>query len=71
MTRVRATVRVMLDVEADSVWSSDTTWDQITKQAEDGVRGLLTGGNKLCLEDIPRRIKSLEVVEVKVSKEKR
>lgn len=64
--RVKATVRVVMDVEADSVWGSGTTWDQISKQAEDGVRGLLTSGNKFLSEQIPRRIKSLEVVHVVV-----
>lgn len=68
--RVRATVRVVMDVEASSVWNGDTTWEQISKQAEDDVRGLLTNGNKLRLEEIPRRIKSLEVIHVVVSSEK-
>ncbi len=67
--RVRAMVRVVLDVEADSVWGGDCSWDQIAKQAEDSVRGLLTNGNPLCLKEIPHRIKSFEVVEVKVRTE--
>ena len=68
--RVRAIVRVVMDVEADSVWGSGTTWDQIAKQAEDGVRGMLTNGNKyITSEDIARTIRSLEVVEVRVLKE--
>lgn len=66
-SRVRATVRVVLDVEADSVWSGDTTWDQIAKQAEDDVRGLLTTNNELLLREIPKRIKSLRTVEVIVT----
>lgn len=67
--RVRATVQVVLEVEADAVWSTDTTWDQIAKQAEDSVRGLLTNNNDLTLKEIPRRIKSLQVVEVKIRAE--
>lgn len=66
--RVRAIVRVVLEVEADSVWGTDTTWEQISKQAEDGVRGLFTNNNIHCLQEIPRRVKSLEVIEVKVRK---
>lgn len=67
--RVRAIVRVVIDVDSDSVWGSDTTWDQIAKQAEDGVRGLLTNNNPLTLKNIPLSIKSLQVVEVIVRKE--
>ena len=67
--RVRATVRVTMDVEADSVWGSDTTWEQIYKQAEDGVCGLLTNGNELALKNLNRRIKNLQVVQVVVSPE--
>lgn len=67
--RVRAVVRVTMDIEADSVWGGDCNWDQIAKQAEDEVRGLLTSGNPLRLPGIPRRIKSLEVVQVIVSSE--
>ena len=67
--RVRAVVRVVLDVEADSVWGTETTWDQIARQAEDGVRGLLTNGNALALKELPRRIKSLQMIEVKVHPE--
>ncbi len=52
------------------MWSSETTWDQISKQAEDNVRGLLLNGNKLTLPEISHRIKSLEVVEVRVTHEK-
>lgn len=68
--RVKATVRVVLDIEADGVWGSDCTCDQIAKQAEDNVRGLLIHGNELALAKIPKRISSLEVVEVIVRKEK-
>ena len=67
--RVRATVRVVLEIESDSVWGSDTTFDQIEKQAVDSVRGLLTNSNPLSLSEIPRRIRSLETIEVKVTKE--
>lgn len=67
--RVRAVVRVTMDVEAGSVWSSDTTWDQIAKQAEDGVRGLLLNGNPLTMKDLPRRILSLTTTAVIVRKE--
>lgn len=67
--RVRAIVRVTLLVEADSVWSSDTTWDQIAKQAEDSVRDLFTSDNPITLKDIPRRVRNLEMVEVKVTQE--
>lgn len=67
--RVRAVVRVILDVESESVWASDTTFDQITKQACDDVRGLLTSGNDLALKNLTRRIRGLEVVEVKVAAE--
>ena len=69
--RVRATVRVVMDVEAGSVWGDDCTWEQIAKQAEDGVRGLLTNDNDLSLKDIPKRIRSLEIVEVIVRKEEK
>lgn len=68
--RVRATVKVILEIEADSVWSADTTWDQIAKQAEDGVRGLLTQHNALTLKEIPNRIRSLQMVEVVVRSER-
>lgn len=68
--RVKAVVRVVIEVEADSVWSSDTTWDQIEKQAEDSVRELLTNLNPLTVKDIPKRIVSLQVLEVKVRKER-
>ena len=67
--RVKAVVQVVLDVESDSVWGTDTTWEQIAKQAEDSVRGLFTSGNKLILEQIPRKIKSLQIVEVKIRAE--
>lgn len=67
--RIRAIVRVVLEIEADSVWSGDTTWAQIEKQAIDGVTGLLTQSNPLTLKTIPHRIKSLEMVEVKIRKE--
>lgn len=69
--RVRAMVRVVMDVESDSVWGSETTWDQIATQAEDGVRGMFLNGNPLAMKDIPHRIKSLEVVEVRVTPEAR
>ncbi len=67
--RVKAIVRVTLDVEADSVWNGDCTFEQIAKQAEDGVRGLLTQGNPLNAHELPRRIKSMEMVEVRVVSE--
>lgn len=67
--RVRAMVRVVLDIEADSVWGDNCSWSQIAKQAEDSVRGLLMNGNPLCLKEIPHRIKSFEMVEVKVRPE--
>jgi hypothetical protein len=67
--RVRAVVQVVLDVEAGDVWSTDTSWDQIAKQAEDSVRGLFTHGNELAMKDIPRRIKKLRVTEVLVKRE--
>lgn len=69
--RLRAVVRVVMDVEDDSVWSGDTTFDQVAKQAQEGVQGLLMNGNILCLKDLPRRIKSLEVIEVRVIKEQK
>jgi len=68
--RVRAIVRITLDVEADSVWGGECTFDQIAKQAEDGVRGLFTNSNPLTLKDVPRRIKSMEMVQVIISPEK-
>ncbi len=49
---VKATVRVVVDVEADSTWSSDTSFDQISSQAE----------------EIPRRIRSIEFISVRVYK---
>ncbi len=64
--RVMAVVRVTMDVEADSVWTADTTWEQIAKQAEDSVRGVLTNNNPLSLVHLPRRISNLQMVEVKV-----
>jgi hypothetical protein len=69
--RVRAVVKVILEVEADSVWSSNTTWDQIAGQAEDSVRGLLTSGNALAMRTLPQRIMSLQMVEVKIRQEGR
>jgi len=67
--RLRAVVRVTMDVEAGSVWGSDTSWEQIEKQAIDGVRGLLMNGNVLALKDLPRKIRGLEMVEVRVMPE--
>lgn len=67
--RVRAVVQVVMEIEAGSVWSGDTTWSDIARQAEDGVRGLLTGGNVLALKELPRKIKSLRMVEVQVFEE--
>jgi hypothetical protein len=69
--RVRAVVRVIMDVESDSVWSGTTTFDQIAKQAADGVKGMLTSNNELLLKDIPRRVKSVECIEVKVYPEEK
>jgi hypothetical protein len=65
--RVKAVVQVVLEIQADSVWSTGTTWDQIAKQAEDSVRGLLTNDNPLTLKEIPRRLVSLKMIEVKVT----
>lgn len=62
--RLRAVVRVVLEVESDSVWSDSTTFEQVSKQACDDVRGLLLNGNLITLGQLPRRIKSLETVEV-------
>lgn len=67
--RVRAVVRVIAEIEADSVWGGDTTWEQIAKQAEDGVRGLLTNNNAAALAGLTRRIRSLEFVGVNVRPE--
>lgn len=68
--RVRATVRVTLDIEADSVWNSDWKVDDISRQAIDGVLGLLTHGNPLALQSLPRRIVGTpEVVAVTVRPE--
>lgn len=64
--RIKAVVRVVLDVEADSVWSGETTWNQVAEQAANGVRGLFTNSNIHTLKDIPRVVKNIEVVEVKV-----
>lgn len=69
--RVRAVVRVVLDIEADSVWDDECSWAQIARQAEDSVRGLLTNGNPLSLKEIPHRLKSFEMVEVKVRPERK
>ena len=69
--RLRAVVRVTMDIESSSVWGSSTSWDQISKQAIDNVRGLLTQGNPLTLPEIPRRIHSLEMVEVRVFPEQK
>ncbi len=68
-TKVRAIVRVVMEVDSNSVWSGSTTWDQISKQAEDAVRGLLTGGNELALKDLQWLIKSLKFVGVKIIRE--
>jgi hypothetical protein len=62
--RVKATVRVVMDVEDDSVWGSDTTWEFIVKDAENGVRNVLTQGNELALKALQRRIKSVQMVSV-------
>lgn len=67
--RVRAVVRVVLEVEADSVWSTDTTWEQISKQACDSVKGLLSSGNELALRSLWHRIKGMTMIEVKVRQE--
>lgn len=67
--RVRAKVQVLMEVEADSVWGGDTSWDQIAKQAEDGVHGLLMNGNALALKDLPQRIISLKMISVTVKEE--
>jgi hypothetical protein len=64
--RVKAIVRVVLDVEAGGVWGGECNWDQIARQAEDSVRGLLTNSNKLSAAEIPRRIRALEMTEVRV-----
>lgn len=68
--RVKATVRVVLDIEADSVWGSDCTFEQIEKQAISDVHGLLLNDNPLCLKTLCKRIKTLETIEVRVIKEK-
>ncbi len=67
--RVRAVVRVIMDIDSDSVWGDDCSFLQIAKQAEDGIRGLLTNGHALALKTLPRRIRSLEMVEVIVKPE--
>lgn len=67
--RVKAITRVVIDVEADAVWGGDCTFDQIYKQAEDSIRGLLTSRNDVVLAEIPKRVKSIEVVEVRVTEE--
>ncbi len=67
--RVKAIVRVVLDIEDDSVWGGDCTFEQIAKQAEDGVKGLLTNGNALALKDLNLKIRSLDMLEVRVVKE--
>jgi hypothetical protein len=64
--QLKAIVRVVLEVEDDSTWSADTNFDQIAKQAEDGVRGLLTSGNNLLAGEISRRIRGIQMVSVRV-----
>lgn len=65
--RVKAIARVVLEVEADGVWGGDCTFDQIYKQAEDGIRGLFTSRNGTILAEVPKRVKSITVVEVRVA----
>ena len=62
--RLNAVVRVVLEVEADSVWSDNTTIDQIVKQAVTDVRGMLT--TELSLKTLQQKIKSIETVGVNV-----
>jgi hypothetical protein len=64
--RVRAIVTVVLEVESGSVWTGDTSFDQIAKQAEDGIEGMLLSGNDLALKDLPRRIQSVKMTGVRV-----
>lgn len=64
---VKAVARVLIDVDVNSVWSGDCTFDQIYKQAEDSVRGLLTQRNGEAIAGLPKRVKSIEVVEVRVT----
>jgi len=59
--RLKAYVRVMIDIDADSVLGRNTTWDNV-EQATDAVRNLLTSGNKLALEALPQHIRSVETV---------
>ena len=68
--RVRATVRVTLDIESDSVWGSDWKVEDISREAIDGVVTMLTQGNKLAIQTLPRRIVGKpEVVAVTVRPE--
>ncbi len=69
-SRVRAVVRVVVDIEADSVWSGTTTFDQIKDQASSGVINMLQSGNELMLKDIPRRVHAVELLSVTVTPEK-
>lgn len=41
VVRIKAIVRVVIDVKVDSVWGSDTTWDQIAKQAMTQAEGMI------------------------------
>ena len=70
LMRMKATVRVVLEVEADSVWGDDTTIAQVVKQASADVIALLTGDNPhLTVKDIQSRVRGVDCVEVRVYKE--
>lgn len=65
-TRVRAIVRVTVDILASSVWDGTTDWDQIYKQAECDVRDMLN--NPMSLVTTPESIRNIDVVNVIVTK---
>lgn len=62
--RLKAVVRVEIDIEADSVWSSDASFEQVEKQAIIDIRGVLTQP-----EFTNGKIRSMKVVEVRVRPE--
>ena len=65
---VKAIVRVILDIESDSVWGDSTSWKQVVDDAEIGVKNVLSSGNDLALKGLIRRIRSVEMVEARVVK---
>lgn len=69
-TSVKAIAKVVLEIEASGVWSGDSTFDQIYRQACESVKGLLSSESDVILRSIPKRVSSVEIVEVRVIKHK-